>query len=374
MIKLSAESSVQFDAWQIFWLVAEVYAAEFGSRMIDWPRMARVFLSHSSKDKTFVRRLAEDLAAIGHEPWLDEWEIKVGECIVTKVEHGIAEADWVVVVLTPSSVSSGWVEREWKAKYWTEIGQKKTLVLPVLAEACTIPLLLQTRRYANFAGSHAVGFHELASAIGTPLIKTRQPQASTDLIPRADDEVTALLAKIHAREVTFASCVAEGLRLGALRGDGRLRSFSERELAGYEGFDRDEHDPEFPRYRLVQTFYSVTAQVNFHHFGWGGDGKNIVQMMEGDRENFSQVKTFMPQPISEVERLAQRDTSKGVLHWKRRLGDLSAKTANPDVPVWLYSRGDAFGDILEAARSELTRLLVALLPGTSTPTALETAT
>ena len=115
--------------------------------------MARVFLSHSSKDKPFVRRLAEDLVAMGHEPWLDEWKIKVGECVVTNVERGISDADCVVLVLTPDAVSSGWVEREWKAKYWNEISQRRTFVLPALAKACEIPALLQTRKYADFRKS-----------------------------------------------------------------------------------------------------------------------------------------------------------------------------------------------------------------------------
>jgi hypothetical protein len=334
--------------------------------------VARVFLSHSSKDKVLVRRLAEDLAAIGHEPWLDEWEIKVGECIVTKVEHGISEADCVVLVLTPSAVSSGWVDREWKAKYWTEISQRKTFVLPAMSEDCKVPVLLGTRKYADFRKSYAAGFHALASGIGTPITKAPLPTASTDEMPQADGEITDLLAKIHARQVPFASCVAEGFRIGAARNNSKLRTFCERELAGYAGMGLDEQSPDFPRYRLVQTFYSLTAQLNFEYFGWGqGGGSSMIRMMENDAENFSQLKTLMPQPISEVEQLARRDGSRGVLHWTRRLGDLAPKSATPAHLVQFYARGDAFSEILEAARSELTRLLVACLPNTSPPTTIE---
>ena len=63
--------------------------------------MTTVFISHSAKDKPFVRKLAEDLRRLGVDPWLDEWEIKVGDCIVTKVEHAVANADFVAVVLAP---------------------------------------------------------------------------------------------------------------------------------------------------------------------------------------------------------------------------------------------------------------------------------
>ena len=38
----------------------------------------------------------DDLRELGHEPWLDEWEIKVGDCIVTKIEEGMSNSDYVV--------------------------------------------------------------------------------------------------------------------------------------------------------------------------------------------------------------------------------------------------------------------------------------
>ena len=37
-----------------------------------------VFLSHNSKDKPRVRRLAERLKAAGVRVWLDEWVIQAG--------------------------------------------------------------------------------------------------------------------------------------------------------------------------------------------------------------------------------------------------------------------------------------------------------
>ena len=83
--------------------------------------MAKIFISYSSKNKAFARRLSEDLNRMGHEPWLDEWAIKVGECIITKIDRGIADSDFVVIILSSHSVKSGWVEKEWKTKYWYEI-------------------------------------------------------------------------------------------------------------------------------------------------------------------------------------------------------------------------------------------------------------
>jgi hypothetical protein len=120
--------------------------------------MAKIFISHSSRDKEFVKRLAIDLMKVGYDVWLDEWEIKVGECILTGIEGGIEKSDFVIVVLSPDSVESDWVNKEWKAKYWEEVQNKSMAVLPILIEDCKIPILLQTKKYADFRNDYQSGF------------------------------------------------------------------------------------------------------------------------------------------------------------------------------------------------------------------------
>lgn len=127
--------------------------------------MSCVFISHSSLDKTFARLLAKDLKSNGHEPWLDEWEIRVGECILTKIDKGIENSDFIVVVLSRHSAESGWVEAEWKKKYWSEISSGETLVLPVLIEDCKIPQILSTKKYADFREGYPVAFSNLLVAM-----------------------------------------------------------------------------------------------------------------------------------------------------------------------------------------------------------------
>ncbi|MCL4201727.1 MAG: TIR domain-containing protein [Pirellulaceae bacterium] len=127
--------------------------------------MSRVFISHSALDKTFARLLASDLKSNGHEPWLDEWEIRVGECILTKIDRGIEDSEFVIVVLSKHSVESGWVEKEWKTKYWSEIRSGKTLVLPVLIEDCKLPTILSTKKYADFRQGYPVAFADLVAAM-----------------------------------------------------------------------------------------------------------------------------------------------------------------------------------------------------------------
>jgi len=113
----------------------------------------------------FVGKLASDLATLGHTVWLDTWRISVGACIVQSVGEGVEDADFIVVVLSPNSTASQWVEREWSAKYLDEIARRRVLILPALLAPCTVPTLLRSKRYADFRKSYSVGLAQLAEAL-----------------------------------------------------------------------------------------------------------------------------------------------------------------------------------------------------------------
>jgi len=49
----------------------------------------KIFLSHSSKDKPFVEKLAKDILGLDVEVWLDKWEMKVGDSLFDKYRRRI---------------------------------------------------------------------------------------------------------------------------------------------------------------------------------------------------------------------------------------------------------------------------------------------
>src|SRR5688572_21863802 len=100
---------------------------------------AKVFLSHTSADKVFVRRLAGDLKAHRVGVWLDEWEMRVGDSLTERIQQGIEESAYLAVVLSPRSVDSAWVRRELSAAFAAELERRRVFVLPILAEDCDIP-------------------------------------------------------------------------------------------------------------------------------------------------------------------------------------------------------------------------------------------
>jgi hypothetical protein len=112
--------------------------------------MVGVFLSHSSKDKGFARRLGNDLRGQGARVWIDEAEIGIGESLIDKISEGIHSTDYLVVLLSPTSTASEWVKRELNIALTHEIKGKRLKVLPCLLKNCSIPPFLLDKKYADF--------------------------------------------------------------------------------------------------------------------------------------------------------------------------------------------------------------------------------
>jgi hypothetical protein len=125
----------------------------------------RVFLAHSSEDKSFVQNLAERLEHADVRVWLDEWEILVGDSIVERIEHGLRESDYLVVVLSRASVSSPWVRRELNSALMRQLADRSITVLPVLKEPCHIPAIIADLYYADCSQSFDKGVTDLVNSI-----------------------------------------------------------------------------------------------------------------------------------------------------------------------------------------------------------------
>lgn len=113
-------------------------------------KTAKIFISHSSKDKEFARRLSNDLQARNVPVWFDELEIKVGDSLNNKIQEGINESGWLGIILSKNSVQSPWVEQELNAALSKELEKKQVFVLPIVIDECEIPLFLKDKLFADF--------------------------------------------------------------------------------------------------------------------------------------------------------------------------------------------------------------------------------
>ncbi len=138
--------------------------------------MSSIFLSHSSKDKYFVRELAERLREYGVKVWLDEAEIKIGESLTEKVGRAIDEMDYVGVVLSSNSINSEWVQKELQVAMQKEFSKKKVVILPMLLEHVEIPPFLRDKLYADFTSpeQYESTFPKILSAMGIIIEENKQ--------------------------------------------------------------------------------------------------------------------------------------------------------------------------------------------------------
>jgi|SRR5947207_5696872 len=70
---------------------------------------AKIFISHSSRDKWAARRIADDLVALGARTFLDEKDIETGESIDAAIHEHLHDSDDFLILLTPYSLKSEWV-------------------------------------------------------------------------------------------------------------------------------------------------------------------------------------------------------------------------------------------------------------------------
>lgn len=123
-----------------------------------------IVISYAHEDSHFVNELAANLFKNRVPVWVDRWELRVGDSILRRIESAIQEADALIVVLSKTSVKSEWCRKELTAGLITELEAKSIFVLPIVIEACSIPLFLKDKLYADFRKDKDKALRDLLEA------------------------------------------------------------------------------------------------------------------------------------------------------------------------------------------------------------------
>jgi len=87
------------------------------------------FISYSSKDEEFAKRLYNDLQSEGVRCWFAPEDLKIGDRFRVRIDESIRLYDKLLLVLSEKSVSSEWVGDEVEAALEKEGGQGGKVVL-----------------------------------------------------------------------------------------------------------------------------------------------------------------------------------------------------------------------------------------------------
>lgn len=72
-----------------------------------------IFISHASEDKDkVVRPLAKALQSKNLKVWYDEFELKIGDSLRRKIDKGLANSRFGIVVLSKAFLNKGWTNYE----------------------------------------------------------------------------------------------------------------------------------------------------------------------------------------------------------------------------------------------------------------------
>jgi len=124
--------------------------------------MQKIFISYSRKDIDFVRKFAGDLEKAGYDVWWDLTDLQGGDDWVRQIPAAIQTSQFMLVVLSPNSVASEWVQKE-----YTQALSLHKKIIPVMFKQCEVPFALNTINYSNFSvGEYEDNFKTILRALG----------------------------------------------------------------------------------------------------------------------------------------------------------------------------------------------------------------
>lgn len=132
--------------------------------------MDHAFICHASEDKPTARKLASDLNRYGVRVWLDERELRVGESLRERIEAALEKSHHVIILISRASLKKEWVKKELSAAIALEIERKKEVIVPVLLDKVSVPLLIRDKLYADLENSYKDGLAKIIESIRGPLI------------------------------------------------------------------------------------------------------------------------------------------------------------------------------------------------------------
>jgi len=150
-----------------------------------------IFISHSTKNDDFVKKLREALELHGEDTWVDSREVTGGDILEAAVQENIRGANYFLVVLSLDALSSKWVKNEIR---WAQDEEKKRddgyKIIPVVlpdVDTGLLDLLFEDERAYIVVDDAPTGFADampkIFAALGMTLPTDWEPTETVDADP-----------------------------------------------------------------------------------------------------------------------------------------------------------------------------------------------
>ena len=175
----------------------------------------KFFITHSWDDIDFARRLCDDLRANGLDGFFDERSIRPGESIPKRIERGLEECDIYIPVFSPAALKSPWCD--WEIDMAIMMNREhrgRPLIIPVIAEKCSLPRRLRHLLYVDFVNRYDDALNDLLTkGLGiSPKPRALAPLSATTVSEVAETATpknsVPILPKMPSFKLTTAAEIA----------------------------------------------------------------------------------------------------------------------------------------------------------------------
>ena len=113
-------------------------------------REFHAFLSHAYTDKVIVDRINSWLSEVAGVPiWYDARYLQASAQIATELPKAIIQCRAMIIILSKTSVTRGWVREEYEFAIGQRTRFKDFRIVPVRIEECEVPGFLETTRWID---------------------------------------------------------------------------------------------------------------------------------------------------------------------------------------------------------------------------------
>ncbi|HEX6799366.1 MAG TPA: TIR domain-containing protein [Ktedonobacterales bacterium] len=202
----------------------------------------RVFLSHSHADDAFAKKLADDLTHAGADVWVDFADIAYDN-FLKKIDEGLRDRQWLVLVMTPTALRSEFVQMEVTAALLQVAKHSMRGVIPILAAPCSdkeIPATWAPLHRYDATRDYQSALAGLINALGLNVQPDNAPKSPVPPVPGATPSGRTLVVDCQGggdyKTIAEAIKAAQPgdrieIRAGLYR-EGKLKITKQLELAG----------------------------------------------------------------------------------------------------------------------------------------------
>jgi len=170
--------------------------------------MAKVFISHSSKNNAVAARLEATLRDSGFEVWLDDSNIQIGVLLGPQLLDSIRSSRCVVLLWSADAARSRWVNMEWLIAF-----HERRFIIPCVVEGADLPRCMQKTLHLDLGGDWDAVADRLrrvardppaeGSTIA-PVVRGGMPPALRTAINEINGAMTGVLGALRQRDLPAA--------------------------------------------------------------------------------------------------------------------------------------------------------------------------